>query len=361
MVRIGTLREFVAGFAAAVALGVGIAPAQAASCGISGTATATPAVFDPFNPTGFTSTTIVLDLTRVNNSGGGDTRYVAFYLKSPQVGADGTEIIPTAISGSVSQPFSAPSLGLNIFHNSTGPFPIITPADNVVASSSNRIMKIDFNGNNVGSNTAQVTFTVNLPAGTDLRAIHQLAFDAVFGCIVKGGKDNNVEQTGEIANAVVFPINVLSALRTYYAGTALDFGEIGAITTASLSGTPVRTGGALTNNYIAVQSSGAYNVQVTSANNYLLKKPGAATVDDQVNYQLDFLGQTRSPSNTTPISVSCQPATMSGEQLWIEGTLLEGGQGKNPSPTYNDQLTVTVTPLIYSDPGINDCGGFTVP
>ena len=361
MVRIGTLHKLAVGLAAAAALGFGAAPAQAATCGISGSATATPAVYDPFNPSGFTSTTIVLNLTRVNTSGGGDTRYVAFYLRSQQTGADGTEIIPTAVAGSVSQTVSAPSLGLNIFHNSSGPFPIVSPADSVVASSSNRIMKINFTGNNAGSDTAQVTFTVNLPAGTDLQAIHQLAFDAYFGCIIQGGHDNGTEQTGSFNNAVVFPITVLSALRTYYAGTALDFGEIGAIDTASLAGTPVRTGGALTNNYIAVQSSGAYNVQVTSGNNYLLKKPGAATAADQVNYQLDFLGQTRSPSNTTPISVSCRPATMAGEQLWIEGTLQEGGQGKNPSPIYNDFLTVTVTPLIYSDPGINDCGSFTVP
>jgi hypothetical protein len=38
--------------------------------------------------------------------------------------------------------------------------------------------------------------------------------------------------------------------------------------------------------------------------------------------------------------------------------LQEGGQGKNPSPTYADVLTVTVTPLVYSDPGVFSCGSF---
>lgn len=361
MVRIEALRKLCVGAIGALALGLTATAANAATCGITGSATATPAVYDPFNPTGLPTTNITLTLTRVNTSGGGDTREVAFYLRSSQTGANGTSIVPISITGSVSQPFSAPSLGLNIFHNSTGPFPTVSPADTVVASSSNRIMKINFTGNNAGSDTAQVTFQVTLPSGLDLRAINQLAFDAYFGCTIQGGKDNGLLQTGSFNNAVIFPIKVLSALRTYYAGTALDFGEIGTISTGSLSGTPVRTGGSLTNNYVAVQSTGAYTVSVSSANGYRLKKPSATTLNDQVDYQLDFLGQVKTPGSAAPFTVSCKPASLAGERLWIEGTLLEGGQGKNPSPLYEDTLTVTVTPLIYSDPGINQCGAFTVP
>lgn len=361
MVRIEALRKLCAGAIGAAALGLFAGPTQAATCGIVGSATATPAVYDAFNPSGLPTTTITLNLTRVNTSGGGDTREVAFYLRSSQTGANGSSIVPISIAGSVSQPFSAPSLGLNIFHNSTGPFPTVSPADTVVASSANRIMKINFTGNNAGSDTAQVTFQVTLPSGLDLRAINELAFDAYFGCTIQGGKDNGLIQTGSFNNAVVFPIKVLSALRTYYAGTALDFGEIGSVATGTLGSTPVRTGGTTTNNYVAVQSTGAYTVSVSSANGYRLKKPGAVALNDQVDYQLNFLGQTKTPGSAAPFTVSCTPATMAGERLWIEGTLLEGGQGKNPSPLYSDTLTVTVTPLIYSDPGVNTCGAFTVP
>ncbi|MFM2301401.1 MAG: hypothetical protein RLZZ84_1137 [Pseudomonadota bacterium] len=361
MVRIANFGKFGVGAIGLIALGLTATPAQAAGCGIRGSATATPAVYDPFNRTGLPTTTITLNLTRENYTGGGDTRYVAFYLRSSQLGADGTSIVPIAIAGSVNQTFSAPSLGLNIFHDSTGPFPAITPADTVAASSSNRIMKINFTGNNAASDTAQVTFNVTLPAGLDLRAINQLAFDAYYGCIMQGGTDNGVPQTGMISNAVVFPIKVLSALRTYYAGTALDFGEIGMISTASLPGTPVRTGGLASNNYIAIQSTGAYTVAVTSANNYKLNKPGATVANDRVDYKLYFLGQQRTPTNPSSINISCKPATLAGEQLPIEAELLEGGEGKNPSPLYSDTLTVTVTPMIYSDPGVNQCSAFTVP
>ncbi|MEN9682301.1 MAG: hypothetical protein RLZZ427_52 [Pseudomonadota bacterium] len=344
-----------------LAVGLAATPALAAGCGITGSATATPAVYDPFNQSGLPTTTITLNLRRENYTGGGDTRYVAFFLRSSQPGADSTSIIPIAIAGSVNQTFSAPSLGLDIFYDTGEPDPAVTPADTVLATSANRIMKINFTGNNAGSDTAQVTFNVTLPSGLDLQAVNQLAFDAHYGCIMQGGPDNGVPQVGTIPNAVVFPIKVLSALRTYYAGTALDFGEIATISTASLASTPVRTGGASSNNYVAVQSSGAYNVTVTSANNYRLKKPGAITANDSVDYRLHFLGTNRSPANTAQINVSCKRATITGEQLPIEGELVEGGQGKNPSPLYSDTLTVTVTPLIYSDPGINDCGAFTVP
>lgn len=361
MSTIANLGKFGASAIGGMILALTANPAQAAGCGIRGSAVAAPTIYDPFSRNGLPTTTITLNLARENYTGGGDTRYVAFYLRSSQPGADGTSIVPIAIAGSVNQVFSAPSLGLNIFHDSSGPFPTVTPADTVLASSSNRIMKINFTGNNAGSDTAQVTFNVTLPSGLDVRAVNQLAFDAYYGCIMQGGQDNGVPQTGMIANAVVFPIRVLSALRTYYAGTALDFGEIGSISTASLASTPVRTGGLANNNYVAVQSTGAYTVDVTSANGFKLAKPGAVSPNDRVDYRLYFLGAQRSPANPTTINVSCKPATLAGQQLPIEAELLEGGQGKNPSPLYSDTLTVTVTPMIYSDPGISQCNTFTVP
>ena len=171
------------------------------------------------------------------------------------------------------------------------------------------------------------------------------------------------EQTGSFQNAVVFPVTVLSALRTYYAGTALDFGEIGNITTASLTGTPQKTS---LGNYVFVQSSGAYSVTLSSQNGFKLFKPGATVTNDKINYRLRFLGSdvdsttVSSGPGATAISRNCVRATLStaGNSLPIQATLLEGGQGKNPSPTYADVLTVTVTPLVYSDPGTNTCATY---
>jgi len=347
----------------AVMLGVAFASlagtAHAATCGITGSASAQPAVYDPFNPSGLTATSITLNLTRVNTSGGGDTRIVNFYLKAnPTIGSalDGTSLVPTVVAGSV----SSLGTGNNIFYNFNATPPIVSPTS-TVPSGSNRFLQINFTGNNAGSDTAQVTFQVSLPANLNLNAIQNLSFDAFFGCNVQGGQDNGKQQTGSFANAVTFPVVVLSALRTYYAGTALDFGEIGNVTTASLAGAPQRTS---TSNYVFVQSSGAYSVTLKSQNGFKLFKPGATVANDKIDYSLRFLGDTVTSASGGPgavtITKSCQRATLSttGNVLPIQAKLLEGGQGKNPSPSYSDILTVTVTPLIYSDPGTNGCATF---
>ena len=323
--------------------------AQAATCGITGSATAAPAVYDPFNPTGLATTTVTMNLTRVNTSGGGDTREVNFYLRAnstTNTGADGSSLIPTSVTGSA----SIAGVGLNIFYNYNAAPPIIAPSGTLPAGS-NRFLHINFTGNNAGSDTAQVVFQVSLPANLNLSAVQSLAFDAYFACNIQGGQSNGLQQTGTFNNAVVFPVTVLSALRTYFAGTALDFGEIGNITTASLAGTPQKTS---LSNYVFVQSSGAYSVTLSSANAFKLKKPGG-TAADEIKYSLHFLGQdvsnTAFPTvNATAISQTCARATLTaaGNQLPIQATLQEGGSGKNPSPTYADVLTVTVTPLIYN-------------
>lgn len=333
--------------------------AQAATCGINGSATASPAVYDPFNPTGLATTNITLNLTRVNTSGGGDTRLVNFYLKAnPNTGAaaDGASIVPTSVIGSA----SITGIGLNIFYNYTATPPIIAPSS-LLPSGSNKFLHINFTGNNAGSDTAQVTFQVSLPANLNLQAVQSLAFDVFFACNIQGGKDNGLEQTGSFSNAVVFPVTVLSALRTYYAGTALDFGEIGNITTGSLGSAPQTTS---LSNHVFVQSSGAYSVTLSSANGFKMFKPGAAVANDKIRYSLHFLGQNiddtkvNSGPGQTAISQSCQRATLTsaGNTLPIYATLLEGGSGKNPSPTYSDTLTITVTPLAYNDPSTTNCG-----
>ena len=337
--------------------------AQAGTCGIiSISGSAQPAVYDPFNPSGLVATTVTVVLKRVNTSGGGDTRVVNFFLRAdPATGTllNGSSLVPTSIVGNN---VAATGLGTNIFYDSTAANPIYTPSS-AVPSGANRFLKINFNGNNAGSDTATTNFTVNLPANLNLSAVQNLSFDATYSCKIQGGADNNLEQTGFSAGAVTFPVTVLSALRTYYAGTALDFGEIGNITTGSLGATAQKTSPA---NYVFVQSSAAYSVTLASQNGFKLFKPGATVANDKIDYRLRFLGfdvdSTTANSGQGGIAITrnCQRATLStvGNSLPIQATLLEGGSGKNPSPSYADILTVTVTPLIYSAPGVDACGSF---
>lgn len=333
------------------------ASAQAATCGIIGSATASPAVYDPFDFSGLPTTTITLNLTRINGGGGEKTDKVNFFLRSNSSAADGMIVVPisTVIKGNVN------GLNLDIFYDFSEPAPTYAPTT-VLPSAGNRFLQLIFTGDNVASDTAQVTFNVSLPAGLNLNASTTLPLDAIFACSTTGG-GGQTQQTGQINNAVVFPVTVLSALRTYYAGTDLAFGDIGNIPPVPLS--PVRTN---PGNYISVQSSGAYSVELSSQNAFKMKKPGAATVNDEIRYSLKFLGDTRDDTTTsvpeaTAISHTC---TWTGganvaQTLPIQATLQEGGQGKNPSPTYTDILTVTITPLAYSVVGTDNCGSYSVP
>jgi hypothetical protein len=339
------------------------AQAQNSPCGITGSASAAPAVYDPFNPTGLASTTITMNLTRVNTTGGGDTRIVNFYLRansSTGTAADGASIVPTSVVGQA----AIEGVGLNIFHNYNGPFPTlpINPI-NGTPTGANRYLEINFTGNNAGSDTVQVNFNVSLPANLNLNAIQNLAFDAFFTCNIQGGQSNGATNSGSFGNAVVFPVTVLSALRTYYAGTELAFGDISTVP-------PVPVGAVRTNpsNYIFVQSSGAYEVSLSSQNAFKMKRPSATGPNEEIRYSLKFLGDVRDNTTTpTPgavaINHTCVRAGLAtaGQQLPIQATLQEGGQGKNPGVDYQDILTVTITPLAYSVIGTDNCGSYTVP
>lgn len=360
MFKITTLKSIMLGFMG-IMLGWSSAAQAQTACGLSGiSASATPLVYDPFNPSGLSSANIVMNISRINPAGGGTTSVLNFYLKpnlATGANATGIQLIPLSVSGQA----SLGGAGLNIFYGIGETPPTLLPIG-LAPSAGNRFAKISFTGNNAGSDTVAVTFQVVLPPNLQLNAIQNLAFDASFTCNIQGGSFNGQTQTGDRANAVTFPVTVLSALRTYFAGTALDFGEIGNITTGSLGGTPKLTG---TSNYVFVQSSGAYSVTLSSENGFKLFRPGAATNADKVNYQLRFLGDNVNPTtNPTPgaiaITKSCQRATLStiGNTLPIQAKLLEGGSGKTPSPSYSDILTITVTPLIYTDNGINACGTF---
>lgn len=316
--------------------------AQAATCGIVGSATATAATYDPFNPTGLAATQVTLQLQRVNGAGGQKTNIVNFYLKSNSTQADGTSIVVNSVT--VEGNYSG--TGYDIFYDYNQAAPIVAPTS-VNPTALNQFLKIEFTGNNAASDFATVNFTVALPANLDLNASTTLPFDAIFACSTTGG-GSPTQQTGQITNAVSFPITVLSALQATYAGTALDFGEIGDVTTTQVNNAPLTyvTGA---NNYVRVQSSGPYQVQLTSQNNYVLTPAGSGTLDplQRIQYRVRFLGQTRSPSNTSAIQFVCPRAGVGNtveDHLFVQAQLAEGGNGKTTAANYLDTLTVTIAP-----------------
>lgn len=327
--------------------------AQAATCGITGNASSSGAVYDPFNPNSATAH-VTLNLIRTDPPGanGGKTAEVSFYLTSTNPAATGTQIIPTSITVSGGSAFVP---GANVFYNTGTAAPNMgPPTSTLVPVSGNAYIKVAFTGNNAASDPATVNFDVILPPGSNFNASTNLLFDAPYRCTTTGGGPQT-DQASTLNGAMTFPITVLSGLRTYFAGTALDFGEIGAVTQVPADYSTKKTN---PSNYVSVQSSGAYSVTLSSQNGFKLLKPSATTNNDKVKYSLRFLGQTVDSAfgpGATAVTASCHSATLTGNALPIQATLQEGGQGKNPSPTYLDVLTVTVTPLMYSDLGISNC------
>ncbi len=362
MLRKSLFKVLATGLAMAVAGIAGVA--QAATCGITGTATASGGVYDPFNPVPVAPASITLNLTRINPAGGGKTNVVNFYLKSSSAAADGITIVPTSVvvTGSVT------GLNQNIFYNFAAAPPTIAPTT-LSPIPPNNFLKIEFTGDNLASDTAMVTFQITVPPSLNLNASTTLPFNAEFACSTTGGGPPT-QQTGSLPNAVTFPITVLSALQASFAGTALDFGEIGTVTTLQVTGAP---GSYRTNptNHVRVQSSGPYQVQLSSLNAFRLKHPSGilANAVETVGYNLKFLGQNKNFGNSgtpgqTVITQTCARAGVGAsfeDTLGIQGTLLEGGQGKTPSPTYSDTLTVTVTPLAAATAAPTDCTAFTLP
>lgn len=339
--------------AAALALAMP-AMAHAGTCGLTtvsgGTASQT---YDPFNPATSTIQLSNLVLSRVNGAGGEKTASLNFYIKGQSASQDGTSVVFNSATGSG----TGTGYGQNLFFSFSSPGP--TPLDNSSTPVAG-IFRWNFNGNNAASDTFTVNATITLPANLNLSASSQLAFDIVYSCAGTGG-GGPFTSTGTVPSAITANIVVPSALRATYAGTALDFGEIGQVATANAA-----TAKTSATNYIRVQSTGPYSVSMTSNGNYLLTPGGTATSDpnQKVGWSLKFLGQTRSPTNTSAIALTCARANVSDaieDHLALQGTLVEGGAGKAPSANYRDTLTVTITPLAASTSSFPDCGNFTVP
>lgn len=317
--------------AAALFLGItGLASAASAqNCGVTGTNSVSIGNYDPFSPTGISSVTTSVSLTRVTGGGGKKTQTVNFYFVRPN-GSPAYEILYNGSNVVFEAPTYAGAPTLDVNNN--------TPVPGLVV--------YDFGGA-AQPDTITQSFTVTVPAGADLTAGQPISFDIRYVCKGTGGL-SDVNTATILPNAFSLNLTVLSALQASYVGPALDFGEIGDLTTLDVLAAPAtytETGN------VRVASSGLYTVALTSTNNFRLSD-GV----DTINYSMDFLGQTRTNASPTFTTRNCARAGLTGEYLPIDVTLLEGGDGKSPG-SYSDTLNVTVTPVITAA-SPNDCDAY---
>lgn len=312
--------------AASAILFAGAASAQ--SCGVTGTNVVSIGNYDPFSPSAISSVTTTVTLTRLTGAGGRKTQNVNFYFVKP-AGSPAYQIIHDGSNVLYEAPGYAGAPILNV--NNSNPTP--------------GLVYVNFGGA-AAPDTQTISLTVSVPPGADLTAGGAIPFDIRYVCKGTGGmSDVSTPQT--LTNAFSLNITVLSALQASYVGSALDFGEIGTLSTATVLGAPAtytRSGN------VRVASSGPYSVGLTSQNNFQLTAAGASTID----YQMMFLGQTRTNASPTFTTVNCLRAGISGVNLPLGVRLQEGGETKIPAPGYSDTLSVTVTPLVVAG-GAQNC------
>lgn len=334
---------------AASLLLVGTAHAQAndkGTCGVTASgATSTSIRYDPFSASGLQQVDVPLTLTR-NVNGGAKTQQVYFIMTRP----DGSPPYQMTVFA----PNSGVSLGKVLYTETEAAASGRPVAQNNV----NDQIYYNFGGaQQPDSVTYQLKITI--PAGTDLRAGEPITFGIRYVCDGTGGMAS-VTTAAINPAAVAINVRVMSALRATYAGTALDFGEIGGISADTTTVPAGATKATSDMNRFLVLSSGAYSVAIKSDNAFTLRNGGGAA-NDSIRYSLRFLGRDltdASPSPTTQaLLVNCRPSGViaPGELLPIQARLLEGGQGKNPSPIYRDVLTVTFTPLADANGGSETC------
>ncbi|MBB3860347.1 hypothetical protein GGQ88_001613 [Novosphingobium hassiacum] len=324
-------------------------PVFAQSCGINGTALAGSSVtYDPFSPSGLQSLDIPLTLTRVNGTGGKKTQEAYFILTKP-AGSPAYTVQATVPNGST---FS------NVLYDSNA-LPAQLPTISNIAQGQ---ISVQFGGASQ-PDSLTINIRVSVPANVNLSAGGTIDFGIRYVCKGTGGL-SDVLTPVDRPSGISININVLSALRASFVGTALDFGELAQVTAAQAS--TVKTSAS---NYVRVQSSGPYTVSLavegTDTNPYTLTPNATATNDtlQRIGYSLKFLGQTRSPSSTSPITQTCARAGVGDaveDRLPLQGTLIDGGSNKTISPNYSEFLVVTITPQVAGFNAPTDCGSITL-
>lgn len=321
------------------------ASAQTITCGITGSATAQAAIYDPFSPVGLPTTRVTLTMQRLNPAGGGKTAIVGFYLTGQDDGSNNTIITPISAAGSV----NIYGTNQNIFYNFGTPGPLL----NLDTNTPPGYMIVEFTGNNDASDFVTVVFDIQLPANLDVAAAQTLDFDVNYNCSGTGG-GKPFEDEGTIPNAVSFPIKVLSGLQASYSGHVLDFGEVGDKTDTEIAAAPLDY---TKSGWVNVRSSGLYTVDMVSQNGYRLTFPGGNLADptQRLLYTATFAGQSVNNADPTYTTVTCTRAGLDPIQLPLVVELNEGGKTKAPSTQYQDIISITLAPLVGGTTGGVNC------
>jgi hypothetical protein len=305
------------------------------TCSVTGDATAPVSItYDPFSSTGLSQATIPLVLRR--NRGLLTAR------------TDEVSLILTVPSGS--PVFDVTYQGYRVLYaeGATAGRPRALTSNDGGAGAAGEI-RYTFGGLFASDVSTPLNLRVTVPPGTDLSAGQPIVFDILYICSGDGGM-LDVPTPTRNTGAVRINVNVVSALQAYYAGSALDFGEVGDVTTATVLGAPARYTTASSNS-LRVKSSGPYEVRVRSQNDFRLTFPGGslANTAQTIRYSAQFLGQ-EITSNTSFGTRTCARAGVGGAagMLPIRATLKEGGSGKTPASNYGDIITITFSPIVTS-------------
>jgi hypothetical protein len=185
---------------------------------------------------------------------------------------------------------------------------------------------------------------MRIPAGTEIDpGIAVSEFDVKYLCDYGEGRSDR--GTDNRAFLVYFPVT--TAVQASLVGTEPDFGEIGTLSNIDVAGAPPST--TQRRHYLRVASTGPYQVDVASQNNWRMTATGAPTGNaaERIAYRYELLDQELDSSRPNFTPVRCQSSGVSGENIMLTATLTEGGMGKVPSPNYRDIVTITVTPLAF--------------
>ncbi|MBT2133026.1 hypothetical protein KK137_01660 [Croceibacterium sp. LX-88] len=336
--------------AATAMLAVAALPSEASAqvqyspvCGVTGYATApTTITYDPFSPGGLSQATIPLILQRNRNTQTGRTSEVSLVLVAPA----GTPPLQVTYQGQ----------SVLYQEGSTAGRPRSLNSKDGGAGAAGEI-RYTFGGSSATDLSTALNLRVTVPPGTDLSAGESIYFDILYICSGAGGMQSVSSPTREI-RAVRVNVNTVSALQAYYAGSTLDFGEIGDVTTAQVLANPASFTTSASNS-LRVRSSGPFEVRLRSDNDFRLTFPGGnlASSSDTIRYSVRFLGQDTA-SNASFGTKTCARAGVAGTSgvLPIRAKLTEGGAGKTPSSDYADTVTITFTPIIMAS-GAQSCAG----
>lgn len=285
-------------------------------CSVSGSTATSLGNYNSFSGTGFAQVPVTLNLTRYIRSGNQKTQLVDFY---------------------VSQPAGSPA-GYDVRYQNTSVLYVYPASHPLFYSPTSGTVYYNFGPANQ-PDTVSIPLLITIPAGLDLTAGAPLAFNIVYICKGSGGLDDVVVPT-TLNNAITVQMNIQSALQASYAGPALDFGEVGAVT--DVQALQHTVSGA-----VRVASTGPYAVSMSSQNNYKMLLPGGnpAIASQTLRYSTRLLGQTVDSNAPAFGPVTCLRAGTAGQNLSLSVTLREGGIGKIASSRYQDDLTVTITPL----------------